>query len=183
MSLITPTTSEQRKKLFAEILLNKTDKINKISDNSVLSGISYGNAKVSGKAEKDIAVALAQLFPDSAFSSQLDQVAQINGVVTRFGASQSSTYVRVVGDVGTSYIAGTHTFQNLDGIVFDIEESKTIGSAGFSYVKVRSTNQGLITNVKPNTINRVSPTPTGHRYCTNDWQASGGLTAARLTDQ
>ncbi len=137
MSLnITPSSTEQRKQLFAEILLSKTTKINKISDNSVVSGVAYGIAKVSGKAEKDIVLALSKLFPDTAFGTQLDQVAQDNGVAGRFGAGQSSTYVRVVGDAGTTYIAGTHTFNSTTGKQFDIEETTAIGSFGFAYVKV-----------------------------------------------
>lgn len=174
MSLITPNTHRQRKKLFVEVLLNNTDKVNKVSDNSVLSGVAYGISKVAGKAEKDIAIALAQLFPDSAFSSQLDQVAEIFGVATRFSSSGSSTFVRVVGNVGTTYTAGVNTFQSIDGITFDIEQTVVIGVHGFAYVKVRSTDTGTKTNVPPNTINRIVPAPSGHRYCINEWGALGG---------
>lgn len=174
---ISPSTSEERKQLFAEILLGKTDKVSKITDNSVLNGVSYGISKVSGKAEKDIVQALGKLYPDSAFGTQLDQVAADNGISPRFAASQSSTYVKVVGDVGTTYIAGTHTFTSSDGIQFDIEEGTTLGINQFDYIKVRSVDSGLNTNVKPATINKITPTPTGHRFCVNEYQAIGGRDA------
>lgn len=171
---ISPSTLEERKKLFAEILLNKTNKVSKVSDGSVLNGVAYGVAKVAGKCEKDIVVAVSQLFPDMAFSSQLDTVAEIYGIASRLGASQSSTYVRVVGDAGTTYIPGVHTFESVDGIQFDIEKTVEIGVEGFSYVKVRSIDSGTNTNVGPATITRVTPTPTGHRYCINEYKAIGG---------
>lgn len=175
MSLnISPSTSEERKQLFTEILLNKTNKINKITDNSVTGGVGYGIAKVSGKAEKDIVLALGKLYPDTAFGSQLDQVLQDQGLAERFTASQSSTYVKVVGDVGTTYIAGTHTFTSVDGIQFDIEEGTVLGDEQFDYIKVRSVDSGLKTNVKPATINKITPIPTGHKFCVNEYQASGG---------
>ena len=169
-----PSTSEERKQVFTEILLDKTDKVSKISDNSVLNGISYGIAKVSGKAEKDIVQALSKLFPDLAYGSHLDQVAQNFGISPRFGASQSSTYIRVVGDVGTQYVAGTHVFESSDGIQFDIENTTTIGADGFSYVKVRSVDVGVKTKVKPATVTKVTPQPTGHRFCVNETQALNG---------
>ncbi len=178
MSLnISPSTNEERKQLFAEILLGKTDKVSKITDNSVLNGIAYGISKVSGKAEKDIILSLSKLYPDTAFSSQLDIVAQENGISPRFGASQSSTYVRVVGDSGTTYIAGTHTFTSSDGIQFDIEETTTLGINQFTYLKVRSIDSGIKTNVRPATISKIAPVPTGHRFCVNEYQATGGRDA------
>jgi hypothetical protein len=174
MPNFTPTSSEQRKQLFLEILFNKTTRINKVTNNSVLNAIAYGNGKVSGKAEKDIAIALSQLFPDTAFSSQLDQVAANQGVSTRFGASQSSGFVRVVGDPGTNYIPGTHIFTHQDGYQFSVEENVIIGDAGYSYVKLRSVDVGTNLNVLPNTITNVNPTPIGHFYCTNEWNFQYG---------
>ncbi len=171
---ISPSNSETRKQIFTEILLNKTTKINKVSDNSVLSGVAYGVSKVSGKAEKDIILCLAKLFPDSSYSSGLDNVAQQFGISPRFDAAQSSTYIRVVGNEGTQYVAGTHTFQSVDGLQFTIEESKTLGSKGYDYIKVRSVDSGLSSNVKPGTINKISPEPSGHRFCVNEYQATGG---------
>lgn len=171
---IFPSTTEERKQLFNEILLSKTDKVSEIADNTVLSGVGYAIAKISGKCEKDILQSLGKLYPDSSYGSQLDQCALESGVPTRFGASQSSVFIRVVGDVGTTYIAGTHIFTSSDGIQFDIENTTIIGVAQFSYVKVRSVDSGLKTNVKPATVNKVTPTPIGHRFCVNEYQAIGG---------
>lgn len=175
MSLnITPSSSEERKQLFLEILYGKTDRVNKITDDSIVGGISYGVGKVSGKAEKDIVQAVSKLFPDYSSGSQLDQCAIDRSVSARFIASQSSTYIRVVANPGTQYIAGTHTFVSLDGVQFDIEETKTIGVYGFDYIKVRSVDVGVKTNVKPATINKITPTPSGHQFCVNEYQAVGG---------
>lgn len=171
---IFPSTSEERKQLFGEILFNKTNKINKITDHSVISGVAYGISKISGKAEKDIILALGKLYPDSSFGTQLDQVAQESGIAGRFAASQSSTYVKVVGSVGTQYTAGIHVFTSTEGLQFDIEESVQLGSAEFAYIKVRSIDSGTKTNVKPATINKIAPVPSGHRFCVNEYKATGG---------
>lgn len=171
---INPSTLEERKKLFAELLLNKTNKVSKISDNSSLNAIAFGVSKVAGKAEKDILIALTQLFPDLAYASQLDSAAEIYGIAPRLGASQSSTYIRVVGDVGTIYTPGVNSFISSDGIEFDIENTVTIGASGFSYVKVRSVDVGESMNVAPATINKIVPEPIGHRFCVNEYQATGG---------
>lgn len=178
MSLnIKPSTSTERTQLFFEILYGKTSKLNKIADNSVISGVGNGVSKVSGKAEKDIALSLSKLFPDSAASSQLDQVAQNNGIAARFGGGQSSTFVRVVGAVGTTYTAGTHSFQANDGSQFDIEQTKVIGVHGFEYVKVRSVNVGESANIPSGNIVKVTPVPAGHLFCTNEYQAQYGRDA------
>ena len=60
-------TSREKKNLFIETLLNTTDKISKVGPDSVLGGIAGGVAKVAGKAEKDIILAVSQLFPDTAY--------------------------------------------------------------------------------------------------------------------
>jgi len=171
---IRPTTVESRKQIYMQTLLNKTDKVSKVSDNSVLNAHAYGVAKVSGKAEKDIVLAMSKLFPDLATGDQLDQVADNFGVSSRFGASESSTSVLVVGAVDTEYIAGVHTFESKSGIQFTLEESVTIGDEGFSYAKVRSVDVGEKTNVEPNTITKVSPEPTGHDYVVNEYYAQFG---------
>lgn len=171
---IKPSNSRDRKKLFQSILLNKTNKVSKISDFSVLSGISAGIAKVAGKAEKDIFIALAQLFPDLAFSSQLDNVASLYGISPRLGATKSTTYVRVVGDPGTQYLQNTHVFENTEGVQFVPEYDFTIGSFGFGYLKVRSVNSGKDTNVDAGTITKVNPQPQGHQYVVNEYKATGG---------
>jgi len=168
------TTVDELKSIFAEILLNKTNKISKISDNSVVNGVSFGVAKVAQKALKDQALVESHLFPDSAFGQYLDQVGANNGIAPRFGASQSSTYLRLVAEVGTEYLQGTHTFTGSHNIVFDLEEDITIGDEGFAYAKVRSQGVGANTNVDPLTINQISPTPNGHEYVINEYTAVGG---------
>lgn len=171
---IKPSTVEQRKQIYTQTLLNKTDKVSKVSDNSVLNAHAYGVAKVAGKAEKDIVLALGALFPDTAYGSQLDQAADNFGIGARFGASESSTSLLLVGSPGTQYIAGTHTFESKSGIQFSLEESVTLDSIGFAYAKVRSIDVGLKTNVEPNTITKVSPEPNGHSYVTNEYYAEFG---------
>lgn len=171
---IKPTTVEERKQIYSQTLLNKTNKVSKISDNSVLNAHAYGVAKVAGKAEKDIVLAMSKLFPDLATGSQLEQCADNFGVATRFGESESSTSVLVVGTPGTQYIAGVQTFESKSGIQFTLEETTTIGPEGFAYAKVRSIDTGLKTNVEPNTITKVSPEPTGHDYVTNEYYAQFG---------
>lgn len=175
-----PSTSIERKLLFLETLLNVAvddtgaSKISKISDHSVLSGVATGVAKVSGKAEKDIVLAVAQLFPDRANGSQLDQVANNFGIGSRLSALGSSTYIRIVADAGTQYTAGTHSFTATNGTRFELENDVTIGSVGFAYAKIRSTTIGATTNVDPLSISKCTPQPTGHISCINEYMAIGG---------
>ncbi len=167
-------TLEELKQMFLETLLDKTDKVTKVSEGSILNGVAYGAGKIGQKAMGNIAVIEGHLFPDSAYGSYLDTVAQLHGVSARFGAAKSSTYVRVVGDVGTVYTAGTHTFTSSVGIDFELIDDVTIPSFGFTYAKVRSTTSGESTNVESLTVNNVTPIPSGHLYVINEYQADGG---------
>lgn len=167
-------TVEELKQIFVESLINNTNKVSKVSDLSVLSGISYGVAKIAQKAMKDIALVESSLSIDDAFGSQLDDLAQKLGVPPRFGSSESSTFIRLVGSVGTTYLTTTHTFQSQTGVVFQLEKDVVLGSVGFTYAKIRSVDAGIKTNVKPHSIIQVSPTPTGHEYVINEYQATGG---------
>ncbi|SEW37494.1 baseplate J/gp47 family protein [Chitinophaga arvensicola] len=169
-----PSTSLERRLLFLETLINSTDKVTKVSDNSVLSGIATGIAKITGKGEKDIVLALSQLFPDSAFSDQLDQVAKNFGVSPRMGKLGSTTYVRVAADPGTSYFAHVHFPFSSSGIRFEFEEDFTIGNTGFAYARVRSLDKGEAANVDPLTISRLAPSPSGHLNIVNEVGASFG---------
>ena len=165
------------KSLWVETFLNKTDKVTDITDNSVLNGIAYANAKVAQKCLKDIAIVEAQVFPEMASGEYLDRAAQLFGVTPRQGALGSSTYVRVFtdGSRDVTYEAGTHTFVNNDGVRFQIEETVTIpAEVGYGYVKVRSEAVGAFTNVDANTIINVTPVPQGHLECTNEYFAEGG---------
>lgn len=165
---------EELKSTFTEILLNKTDKITKITEGSVVNGASFGVAKIGQKIIKDIAVLESKIFPDTASGRHLDDIARLEGVSQRFGSRQSSTYVRISGNVGTNYVAGTHVFKSSSGIEFDLESNYTIGVHGWGYVKVRSKTTGSNTNVDALTINQVSPVPLGHTYCINEFAASFG---------
>ena len=165
------------KSLWVETFLNTTDRVSDISDNSVLNGVAYANAKVAQKCLKDIAIVEAQVFPEMASGEYLDRAAQLFGVSPRQGALGSSTYVRVFTD-GTqdvTYTAGTNTFVNNDGVRFQIEETVTIpAEVGYGYVKVRSESIGSFTNVDANTIVNIVPVPQGHLECTNEYFAEGG---------
>jgi hypothetical protein len=170
-----PSTSSERKLLLEETFINSTDQISKVSPNSVFSGASAGIAKVIGKAEKDIILALSQLFPDDSYGQYLDQVALNLGIASRLSAQGSSTYVRVVGTPGTNYTAGTNQCQSTDGIIFDFESNFTIPTFGYTYQKVDSDSTGLSSNVSPLTITVMSPAPSGHIGVINEYSATGGL--------
>lgn len=173
--MITKITSvDELKQIFLEIFLNKTDKVSDVSDESVLNGIAYGCGKLAQRTLANQAVIEGHIFPDTAYGEYLDQLAVIRGVAPRFGAAVSSTYIRVVADEGTSYIAGTHQFTSTSGIVFIPEESLTVGINGYAYLKIRSLQSGLSANVDALSINKVSPIPQGHINCTNEYAATGG---------
>ena len=169
---ITPV--EELKQIFLEIFLNKTDKVSDVSDDSVLNAIAYGNAKLTQRTLTNQAIIEGHIFPDSAYGEYLDNLAAIRGVAPRFGAVGSTTYVRVTADEGTSYIAGIHTFTSTSGIVFDLEASGVVGINGYAYLKVRSQQSGLNTNVDALSINKVSPIPQGHISVINEYAATGG---------
>lgn len=172
--LIKPTTIEELKGVFIELLLNHTDNVTKVAPLSTLNGIAYGTAKLGQKTLKDLALVETHLFPDLAYGKYLDKVADDRGVAPRFKSSGSSTYVRVVGEPGTTYTPGVHEFTGNHGIKFDVETSFSIPADGFGYIKVRSQTGGEKSNVDPLSIVRVSPVPTGHSYCVNEFKATGG---------
>ena len=165
------------KQMFLEILLNKTDKVSDISDDSVLNGIAYGCAKVGQRLLVNQGIVEGHLFPDTAYGQYLDNIASIRGVSPRFGACGSTTYVRVIAEPGTSYIMGVQKFTSTSGVTFELEESKTVDKNGFAYIKVKSTQVGTSTNVDPVSINKVSPKPNGHISVTNEYAATGGMDA------
>lgn len=172
---IKPSTSLQRKQLFIETLFNTTDKVTKISPHSVNAGIAGGISKISGKSEKDVILALSQLFPEVATGLQLEETAKNFGVSGRFGTSKSSTFLYIAGEEGTTYTQGVHTFRSQEGIEFELEQaSEVIPAMGFMYIKVRSLVEGSQTNVNSLTITTVNPEPLGHLYVINEVQAEGG---------
>lgn len=171
---IRPSTSNERKQIFIETLMNKSNKVSKVAPNSVNAGIAAGIGRVSGKAEKDIILALSGIYPDNAYGEQLDQCAANFGIAPRFLTSNSSTYLRIVADPGTQYLKDVHTFTGNAGITFQLENDVTIDSNGFTYAKVRSIEDGLDSNIPPTEINQVTPIPIGHSYVINEYQAQGG---------
>lgn len=165
------------KQMFLEILLNKTDKVSDISDDSVLNGMAYGCAKVGQRLLVNQSIVEGHLFPDTAYGTYLDNIASIRGVSPRFGACGSTTYVRVIAQPGTVYIQGVHRFNSVSGITFELEESVTVDDNGFAYVKVKSNQTGASSNVDPVSINNVTPSPNGHISVTNEYAATGGMDA------
>lgn len=172
--LVRLTSEKELRAIHGEALINNSTKVNKVSDNSVLSGIIAGNAKTAKKALKDLALSVSHRFPNTATGSNLDATADVFGIAPRLGASQSSTYIRLVAQVGTSYQQGVNTVSTNSGIVFDLEEDITIGSFGYGYVKVRSQESGAFTNVDAFTIVNVSPIPGGHIGVLNEYRTVGG---------
>lgn len=168
-------TVEQIKSLFLEIFLNKTDKVSDISDNSILNATAFGVAKVAQKCLKDIALVESHIFPDSAYGQYLDNSATLFGATSRrTSPSGSSTFLRLVAEPGTQYVAGTHVFGNYNGIQFSIAANVTIGVLGWEYVQVNSIDTGSISNVEANSIISVTPEPSGHIGCVNEFMSTGG---------
>lgn len=175
--ITTLNTLSQLKQLYLEIFLNKTNRVSDVSDNSNLNANAYGVAKIAQKAQKDIAIAVSLIMPDSAVGMHLDNSATLFGVPARKGASASSTNLRVVASPNTQYLASTHVFSNYNGIQFRLEEDVTVGTDGIAYLPVRSVETGLTTNVDPISIIQVTPVPAGHINVINEYRAEGGLDA------
>lgn len=165
---------QELKQIFLEVLLNKTDKVNDVSAESVLNGIAFACAKVGQKCLVNQSVVEGHLFPDTAYGEYLDELAAIRGIAPRFGATPSTTYVRFIGDEGTYYNASQIILYATTGIAFTLEEDVTIGANGYAYGKVRATSSGANTNVDPLSINRMNIVPQGHLSVTNEYRASGG---------
>ena len=178
-NIINPMTSEERKSLFLEVVINEsinedgTSKISKISPHSVFSGVAAGVAAISEMSEKDIALSLSYILPEMGSGDQLDRIAQNHGIRPRLGAIGSSTYVRITANQNTEYRTNVHFFYS-NNIKFTLEQDVRVGQAGFIYAKVQSSTKGSITNVDPLTISDVNPKPSGHRSVLNEYMASGG---------
>lgn len=169
-------TVEEYKQLFLEGVINKSaGKVSKVSDNSVLGGVGYGIGKISQKTVKDIALVESEMFPDYAYGQYLDRVAMRTGVSSRQKDRGSSVWVKIVADPGTVYPVGGTTFASTGGFTFSLEETFVMGESGYDYVKLKSNDLGASTNVPANTINRVTPTPSGHKYVINEVPAEGGV--------
>lgn len=168
------TTITEFKQIMSEILMNNTSRVSKITNESVVNGYIYGIAKTAQKFNKDVAILESQIIPELASGSDLDSAALLNGGLERLGATGSSTFIRVKADVGTQYTPGVHNFVSRAGVQFEITEFVTVGANGFAYIPARSLNVGETTNVDAQTINTVTPVPTGHDSATNEYMAVGG---------
>lgn len=169
------TPIQELKQIFLEIFLNKTDKVSDIGADSVLNGIAFGCAKIGQKCLVEQSIVEGHLFPDTAYGEYLDKLAAIRGIAPRFGATGSSTYIRLSGDVGTTYLRDVNKFISTNGVEFSLEEDVVIGINGFAYTKIKSDTVGINSNVDPLSINRVNPIPQGHINCTNEYRATGGM--------
>ena len=169
------TTADELKQIFTEILLNKTDKISDISNESVLNGMAYGCAKMAQRLLINQAVVEGHLFPDTAYGTYLDDIARSNGIAPRFKSYGSTTYVRVEGAPGTSYSKDAVRFNSSAGITFIPETDYVIDDNGYGYIKVQSVQTGETANVDALTINNIVNPPDGHSSCTNEYKATGGM--------
>ena len=166
---------EELSQLYLETLINISNgSVSKISENSVLRGNAQGVARIGQKAIKDVALIEAHLFPKDASGSILDNIAEDHGIAPRFLASTGVTFLRLVATPGTVYTAGVHSFTGSSGLIFDLESNVTIPAVGYTYASVISRDLGVKVNVSPLSINQVTPTPSGHSYCVNEYQVSGG---------
>lgn len=168
------TTVDELKQIFIEILLNKTDKISDVSNESVLNGIAYGCGKLAQRLLVNQAVVESHIFPDTAYGEYLDELANIRGISPRNKAIGSTTYVRLEGNSGISYDKDLVYFKSSSGIIFRLENNFTMPKNGWGYAKVKSTQVGATTNVDALTINNINNAPTGHLAVTNEYRATGG---------
>lgn len=169
------TTVDELKQIFIEILLNKTDKISDVSNESVLNGIAYGCAKLAQRMLVNQGVVESHIFPDTAYGEYLDNLARIRGISPRNNACGSTAYIRVEGKPGTIYEKDKITLSSSSGINFELENDYKLSDLGWGYIKVKSKQVGLTTNVDALTINTMNNAPEGHKVCTNEYCATGGL--------
>jgi len=167
-------TTDKLKSIISEIFFNTTNKVSKITDNSIINAHFYAISRLAQKALSNIAIHESRIFTDTASGQYLDDSATLFGAGERLGASKSSTFIKVYADPGTRYIQGVHQFRSISGISFDITETKTVNDNGYGYIPVISTTSGANTQVDANTITRISPKPVGHISCSNEYMAVGG---------
>lgn len=161
------------KNIVIEILLNKTNKLSKVSAGSIFNAVAYGIARIGQKALREVAIVESQLFPEYAVGNTLDLVAKRYGIFSRLGASQSSVYIYLYGEVGTVYNT-SHVFTSNDGISFKLNNSVTISSNKYAYALATSIESGSKTNVAALSITNCTNPPTGHLFCLNTFAAYGG---------
>lgn len=162
------------KNIATEIILNKTNKLSKLSAGSIFNAVTYTIAKIGQKVLREIALIESQLFPEYAVGSTLDDVAKRYGIFSRLGANQSSVYIYLYADPGTVYNKNTVSFISNDGITFTLNNNVTIDSNKYIYALATSSESGEKTNVSPLSITNCINAPTGHKFCINTFAAYGG---------
>ena len=184
MTLIKPTGIEKLKKMFIDLVINKTSNVTKVSKGSTLNAFAYGSAKLGQKVLKDGGLLEANIFPDNAVDTSLDGIAERRGLPTRFGAAASSVYIRLLGDVGTAYLtANSVSATGTDGLTFNLAEDVTIPSAtggatiGYVYGKFDCVIAGEASNVDAFTLDTIGNAPANHDSAINDVRAFGGRDA------
>lgn len=173
MSLIKITPIEQLKSIFTKILLSRTDKVTKISENSVLNGIVYANAKIAQKTLKDIAIIQSRNLPGFATGVYLDDILSDRGLPARQGAEGSYTHIRFEAENGTTYNSGSIISGGDTSVQFELMQD-VIVSQNFAYGLAKSTSNGAETNISPLVLDTVNPQPNGHLFLTNEYRARGG---------
>lgn len=162
------------KGIVTEFILNKTNKLSKLSVGSIFNAVAYGIAKIGQKALREIAIVESQLFPEYAVGNTLDIVAKRYGIFSRLGANQSSVYIYLYADPGTTYNKNSCSFTSNDGITFILNNDVTIDSNRYAYALATSVESGEKANVTPLSITSCINAPAGHKFCTNTFAAYGG---------
>lgn len=162
------------KGIVTEFILNETNKLSKLSVGSIFNAVAYGIAKIGQKALREIAIVESQLFPEYAVGNTLDIVAKRYGIFSRLGANQSSVYIYLYADPGTTYNKNSCSFTSNDGITFVLNNNVTIDSNRYAYALATSVESGEKANVTPLSITSCINAPAGHKFCTNTFAAYGG---------
>lgn len=162
------------KNIVTEFILNKTNKLSKLSVGSIFNAVAYCIARISQKCLREIAIIESQLFPDYAVGETLDIVAKRYGIFSRLSATQSSVYIYIYGDPGTFYDKTICRFTSNDGITFILNDNITLDSNRYTYALATSVESGEKANVSPLSITSCVNAPTGHLFCNNTFAAYGG---------
>ena len=165
---------EALKSIVGEIFLNKTDKVTKITNESILNAMFFSDSRLAQLVLKEVALTESKIFPQYASGSQLDEAGLLFDSIERYGASSSTTSLRIVADPGTVYPQIGTVFTGANSINFELIDDFTIDDNGYGYAKVRSIETGSRANVDPVTITSVSPEPSGHIAVANEFMATGG---------
>ena len=170
-------TQEELNNAFSKVFLGVTDKVTKVSANSVLSGLTNAFSSLVQKSLKENALVESYLDPDQATGERLDQVALQRGLGGRQAVPLgSSVYLRLEADAGTQYTTD-HSFTGSHGVVFRLQENYTMNNRRFAYRLATTESTGEGTNVQPFTILQLQEMLEGHVSVVNDVRAFGGRDA------